>query len=324
MNNETTSVTGSEMDRNFALLIDGDNVSPKYISGIIEEMTTKYGNLSYRRIYGDFTKTSKNSWKDVLLDNSITPIQQYNNTVGKNSSDSALIIDAMDILYTGKVDGFCIVSSDSDFTRLASRLRESRMYVVVMGENKTPRSIRMACDKFVTLENLIDQDDNVANSRKKKDSRKNPEALTRVFVNKVISDIIADNANNGRQTHLGELGSKLVAIYPDFDTRNYGYSSLSRMIEETGEFKLYKNANAYYVTMRESGEDVYSFAIRTIKGEGPEGLDIGELSNRIHAEYPSFSPKAYGYSQFQKFVSSVPGARIFAEGNTKKVVLEEQ
>ena len=319
---DSENITREALNKNFALLIDGDNVSPKYISGIIEEMTTKYGNLSYRRIYGDFTKTAKNSWKDVLLDNSITPIQQYNNTVGKNSSDSALIIDAMDILYTGKVDGFCIVSSDSDFTRLASRLRESRMYVVVMGEDKTPRSIRMACDKFVTLENLINQDD--SDNSQKKDSKKKSAALTRALVNTVISDIIADNDNNGRATHLGELGSKLVAIYPDFDTRNYGYSSLSRMIEETAEFKLYKHANAYYVAMRESGEDVYSFAIRTIKGEGPAGLDIGELSNRIHAEYPSFSPKAYGYSQFQKFVSSVPGARIFAEGNSKKVVLEEQ
>ena len=322
---DSETISRDMLDRNFALLIDGDNVSPKYISGIIEEMTTKYGNLSYRRIYGDFTKTAKNSWKDVLLDNSITPIQQYNNTVGKNSSDSALIIDAMDILYSGKVDGFCIVSSDSDFTRLASRLRESRMYVVVMGEDKTPRSIRMACDKFVTLENLIDQDESDAD-RKKKDSKKKPTAtLTRAFVNTVISDIIADNDNNGRATHLGELGSKLVAIYPDFDTRNYGYSSLSRMIEETKEFNLYKNANAYYVSLKEvtTKKDVYALAVKLIKDAGKKGLDIGELSNRIHAEIPSFTPKAYGYSQFQKFVSSIPGATMYAEGNTKWVVLEE-
>ncbi|MBP5152303.1 MAG: NYN domain-containing protein, partial [Lachnospiraceae bacterium] len=294
---DSETISRDMLDRNFALLIDGDNVSPKYISGIIEEMTTKYGNLSYRRIYGDFTKTAKNSWKDVLLDNSITPIQQYNNTVGKNSSDSALIIDAMDILYSGKVDGFCIVSSDSDFTRLASRLRESRMYVVVMGEDKTPRSIRMACDKFVTLENLIDQDE--SDSGKKKDSKKKPTAtLTRAFVNTVISDIIADNDNNGRATHLGELGSKLVAIYPDFDTRNYGYSSLSRMIEETKEFNLYKNANAYYGSLKEdtTKKDVYALAVKLIKDAGKKGLDIGELSNRIHAEIPSFTPKAYGYS----------------------------
>ncbi len=316
----------STFERNFALLIDGDNVSPKYIAGIIEEMTTKYGNLSLRRIYGDFTKNDKNSWKKVLLDNSLTPIQQYSNTVGKNSSDSALIIDAMDILYTGKVDGFCIVSSDSDFTRLATRLRESRMYVIVMGENKTSRSIRMACDKFVTLENLIDQDsDETATGRKKKESKKKSEALTRAAVNTAISNIIADNDNNGRQTYLGELGSKLVAIYPDFDTRNYGYSSLSRMIEETPEFRLHKNSSSYYVSSREieSKEDVFSFAEKAIREAGAKGLDIGDLSNRLHLEYPNFSPKAYGYSQFQKFVSSIPGTRLLAEANNKRVFMED-
>lgn len=323
MNTETI---GSTFERNFALLIDGDNVSPKYISGIIEEMSTKYGNLSLRRIYGDFTRNDKNSWKTVLLDNSLTPIQQYSNTVGKNSSDSALIIDAMDILYTGKVDGFCIVSSDSDFTRLATRLRESRMYVIVMGENKTPRSIRMACDKFVTLENLIDQDsDEAPTGKKKKESKKKSEALTRVAVNTAIGNIIADNDNNGRQTYLGELGSKLVAIYPDFDTRNYGYSSLSRMIEETAEFRLIKNSSSYYVSLRQmaSKEDVFSFAEKAIRDAGAKGLDIGDLSNRLHLEYPAFSPKAYGYSQFQKFVSSIPGTRMLAEANNKRVFMED-
>ena len=247
---DSNNVRVSGLDRKFALLIDADNVSPKYISGIIEEMTTKYGTLSYRRIYGDFTQSAKTGWKNVLLDNSITPIQQYSNTVRKNSSDSALIIDAMDILYTGKVDGFCIVSSDSDFTRLATRLKESGMYVVVMGEDKTPRSIRMACDKFVTLENLIDQDE-TDDSKKKKDTRgKKPEVLTRTVVNAVISDIIADNDNNGRQTHLGELGSKLVAIYPDFDTRNYGAPKLSKFLEQFSSLELVKDENVTYVNVK--------------------------------------------------------------------------
>ena len=309
----------SETDgRVFALLIDGDNVSPKYISAVINEMTTKYGSLSYRRIYGDFTNNAKNGWKSVLLDNSITPIQQYNNTIGKNSSDSALIIDAMDILYTGKVSGFCIVSSDGDFTRLASRLRESQMYVVVMGEEKTPRSIRMACDKFIALENLIEQDDSV---KKNKKQTKKAEALSRSFVNQLISEIILANANNNRQTHLGELGSKIDSRYPDFDTRDYGYSSLSKMIEETAEFSLYKIQNDYYVKMADEGEkeDVYAFALRIINESGESGIDIGELSNRIHLEFSSFSPKQYGYSQFQKFVAAIPSTRMFTEGNIKKV-----
>ena len=134
-------------DKRYAVLIDSDNISSKYISDILDEMT-KYGVITYKRIYGDWTSTQANKWKKELMENSITPIQQFRNTVGKNATDSTLIIDAMDILYTNNVDGFCIVSSDGDFTRLASRLRESGMDVIGMGENKTPRSFRAACSVF--------------------------------------------------------------------------------------------------------------------------------------------------------------------------------
>lgn len=314
-----------EKEKVFALLIDADNVSPKYLSAIIEEITTKYGNISYRRIYGDFTEQRKKSWKDVLRDNSITPIQQYENTVGKNSTDCALIIDTMDILYTGKVDGFVLVSSDGDFTRLASRLRESQMYVVVMGEEKTPRAIRMACDKFITLENLIEQDDVSyrKNNGSKKESKK--QVLGKEYVVRLMTDIITSNENAGRATHLGELGSKIDARYPDFDTRDYGYSTLSKMIDELDGFSLIKKGTAYYVALEETDSkgDVYAFARSLILKSGENGMDIGELSNQLHINYPSFSPKAYGYSQFQKFVSSIPGASLFTEDNGKRVVLEE-
>ncbi|MCQ2518916.1 MAG: NYN domain-containing protein [Lachnospiraceae bacterium] len=315
-----------EKSKVFALLIDADNVSPKYMSAIIEEMTTKYGSLSYKRIYGDFTETRKKSWKEILQENSLTPIQQYENTVGKNSSDSALIIDAMDILYTGNVDGFCIVSSDSDFTRLASRLKESQMYVIVMGEEKTPRSIRMACDKFITLENLIEsEDDDKKSGNGKKNNRKRQQVLEKKFILSLMTDIINDNDNNGRATHLGELGSKINARYPDFDTRDYGYSTLSKMIEESDGFVLEKKGTAYYVSITNTNSkgDVYALARNIIIKNGPEGMNISELSNQLHAALPSFSPKAYGYSQFQRFVSSIPGARLYAEDYGKRVVIEE-
>lgn len=315
-----------EKSKVFALLIDADNVSPKYMSAIIEEMTTKYGSLSYKRIYGDFTETRKKSWKEILQENSLTPIQQYENTVGKNSSDSALIIDAMDILYTGNVDGFCIVSSDSDFTRLASRLKESQMYVIVMGEEKTPRSIRMACDKFITLENLIEsEDDDKKAGNGKKNNRKRQQVLEKKFILSLMTDIINDNDNNGRATHLGELGSKINARYPDFDTRDYGYSTLSKMIEESDGFVLEKKGTAYYVSITNTNSkgDVYALARNIIIKSGPEGMNISELSNQLHAVLPSFSPKAYGYSQFQRFVSSIPGARLYAEDYGKRVVIEE-
>ena len=138
-------------DKRFALLIDADNVSSKYIKPILDELS-KYGTITYKRIYGDWTSTLHAKWKDALLDNSITPIQQFSYTVGKNATDSAMIIDAMDILYSGNCDGFVLVSSDSDFTRLAIRLREAGMKVYGMGEKKTPKPFIVACDKFVYIE----------------------------------------------------------------------------------------------------------------------------------------------------------------------------
>ena len=141
-------------EKRFALIIDADNVSAKYIKPITDELS-KYGTITYKRIYGDWTSTLHAKWKDALLENSITPIQQFSYTTGKNATDSAMIIDAMDIMYTGSVEGFCIISSDSDFTRLASRIRESGLTVIGMGEKKTPVPFRKACDIFTTLELLV-------------------------------------------------------------------------------------------------------------------------------------------------------------------------
>ena len=143
------------MEDRFALLIDADNVSAKYIKPILDELS-KYGNVTYKRIYGDWTKTNNASWKEELLQNSITPIQQFSYTTGKNATDSAMIIDAMDMLYTSELEGFCLVSSDSDFTKLASRLRESGKTVIGMGEDKTPSPFRKACDIFTVLELLLE------------------------------------------------------------------------------------------------------------------------------------------------------------------------
>ena len=151
------------MEERYALLIDADNVSAKYIKPILDELS-KYGNVTYKRIYGDWTSTYNSSWKEVLLQNSITPIQQFSYTHGKNATDSAMIIDAMDMLYTSELEGFCLVSSDSDFTKLASRLRESGKMVIGMGEDKTPPPFRKACDIFTVLELLLE--DSMLENRK--------------------------------------------------------------------------------------------------------------------------------------------------------------
>lgn len=159
-------------DMKIAVLIDAENISSKYASIILQEASSM-GNLIYKRIYGNWTTPALNTWKKELLDNAIQPIQQYSNTVGKNSSDSSLIIDAMDLLYQKRLDAFCIVSSDSDFTRLASRLRESEMFVLGMGEQKTPRAFISACNKFVYLDLLHKASTNAAKGKKTKNNKKN-------------------------------------------------------------------------------------------------------------------------------------------------------
>ena len=186
-------------DKKFAVLIDSDNISAKYISYILDEMT-KYGVITYKRIYGDWTSSQMGKWKQELLENSITPIQQFSNTVGKNATDSALIIDAMDLLYTDNVDGFCIVSSDSDFTKLASRLRESGKEVIGMGEEKTPKSFRAACTVFTNLEILLDQDEESVGGG----------TVGREVIEQDIASIILENDDKNKATGLGEIGNRLV------------------------------------------------------------------------------------------------------------------
>ena len=225
-------------EKRFALLIDADNVSAKYIKPITDELSN-YGTVTIKRIYGDWTLTLHAKWKDTLLENSITPIQQFGYTQGKNATDSAMIIDAMDILYTGSVDGFCIVSSDSDFTRLASRLRESGRMVIGMGEKKTPTPFRRACDVFTTLELLLDD----ANGKRKGKGAGSGPSIEEV--EQAVVRIITDNQNNGKATGLGEVGSRLLKRYPDFDVRSYGTNLLSKLL---GKFAS--------VTITKRGSDV--------------------------------------------------------------------
>jgi Fe-S-cluster formation regulator IscX/YfhJ len=225
-------------DLRLAVLIDADNIPHRLIGGILEEIA-KYGSPTFKRIYADWTKPHVSGWKSVLLDHAITPIQQYSYTTGKNSSDSALIIDAMDILYTGRVDGFCVVSSDSDFTRLATRLREAGMKVFGMGEQKTPSPFRAACDKFIYIE-ILDQQDAGPKQIKLSDLRKKEKVISKAdktLVNLVTSSI-NDIADENGWAYLGELGNLLLKKRPDFDPRNYGFSKLILLIKSLGHFEI--------------------------------------------------------------------------------------
>lgn len=234
----------SSFDKRFALLIDADNVSAKYIKPILDELS-KYGTVTIKRIYGDWTSTLHAKWKDALLDNSITPIQQFSYTVGKNATDSAMIIDAMDILYTNSVDGFCLVSSDSDFTRLASRIRESGLTVVGMGEKKTPTPFRKACDVFTTLELLVGE------ARR---GREGASSLTIEEVERAVVGIITDNQNNGKSTGLGEVGSRLLKRYPDFDVRSFGTNLLSKLLSEFKSVNIRKEGSNVRVELAEGAD----------------------------------------------------------------------
>ena len=229
-------------DLHLAVLIDGDNVPSNYVKEMLEEIA-KYGNPTIKRIYGDWTNPRLKKWKDVLLQNAIVPIQQYGYTSGKNATDSAMIIDAMDILYSGKVNGFCLVSSDSDFTKLAMRLREAGMVVYGIGEKKTPDPFIVACDKFIYLEILNEeniQDDGASVSRKR--TKVKVDKLTPSVV-KLIKSTISDLEDDDGWAFLGEVGALLQKKQPNFDPRNYGFKKLTPLIKSIKKFEIEQRKN---------------------------------------------------------------------------------
>jgi Fe-S-cluster formation regulator IscX/YfhJ len=226
-----------------AVLIDADNVPYANVKEMFEEIA-KYGTPTFKRIYADWTKPTVTGWKNVLLENAITPIQQYSYTTGKNSSDSALIIDAMDILYTGKVDGFCIVSSDSDFTRLATRLREAGMKVIGIGEKKTLNPFITACDKFIYIEILKPETALPAENSNKKVSKNAKQAVNQPLnkidplIIKLCTDSISDLADENGWAFLGDLGNLMLKKKPDFDPRNYGFQKMLPLIRSMNKFEI--------------------------------------------------------------------------------------
>lgn len=236
-------------DDKLAVLIDADNVPYKNVKEMLEEIS-RNGTPTIKRIYADWTKPNASGWKNVLLENAITPIQQYSYTTGKNSSDSALIIDAMDILYSEKVNGFCIVSSDSDFTRLATRLREAGMMVMGFGEKKTPKPFISACDKFIYLEILNNTEESDLTetteepestvTKKTEKSKRKKEPLSKLDFKtiKLITESINDLGDEEGWTFLGNLGSFIIKKKPDFDPRNFGFPKLLPLIKSIGKIEI--------------------------------------------------------------------------------------
>lgn len=236
-----------ENTKKFAVLIDADNSSVNSISSVLEEVA-KYGIASVKRVYGDWSSDSLKKWREVLLPHAITPVQQFAYTSGKDATDMILIIDAMDLLYGGALDGFCIVSSDSDFTPLASRIRESGLVVYGFGRKKTPEPFKKACDKFISIENLIaeeKEEEKQSTETKNNEDTKKPSPIdkeeTKAPIDKATLNLIykavKDNSDDNGWANLGSIGTYLSTVKPDFDTRNYGFSKLSGLVQSLELFE---------------------------------------------------------------------------------------
>jgi len=304
-------------EKKFALLIDADNISAKYIKIIIEELS-KYGTITYKRLYGDLTKSNNRNWKNALLSHSINPVQQYNYTTGKNSTDSAMIIDAMDILYSGSVNGFCLATSDSDFTRLAMRLRESGMTVIGMGEQKTPEPFRVSCERFFFIDLLSDDEDNEMDTDKNNEINNETDAVTPIAVlESLVSKIIMENGVNGTSMDIGELGSRITKYDPAFDMRNYGYTKFSKFLENFKNIQLSFTENTVTAILKDS--EISLIAIETdiiaLLSECEKySCNTGQLNQKLLALHPTFNFENYGYTRFSKLLSDLKSVKVTSLG----------
>ncbi len=319
-------------EKRFAILIDADNIAPKYIKSILNEISNK-GTITYKRIYCDWTGNIASSWKKVLLNNSLTPVQQYSYTYGKNSTDSAMIIDAMDILYDGEVDGFALCSSDSDFTRLAVRLREAGKIVIGLGESKTPAPFCAACNEFKFLDRITDDDDDEKSAKtskkgsksntakassgskkdKEEDKDEGEDSITPIeTIAASLRDIILENGNETNGIDMGELGSRLQKRFPAFDTRNYGYSKFSIFLKTFDFLTMDHVGTSINVMLNIPAEDisVESEIVEMVKGYGDKGVNLGSLSSDIRNKYPNFNTKEYGFSKFEQYIRSISALEV--------------
>lgn len=303
-------------EKKFALLIDADNISAKYIKIIIDELG-KYGTITYKRLYGDLSRTNNKSWKSALLSHSINPVQTYNYTTGKNSTDSAMIIDAMDILYSGKVDGFCLATSDSDFTRLAVRLREAGMSVIGMGESKTPEPFRVSCERFFFLDLLWDDTLNETENETD-DENKEEDGITPLpALESMIAKIIMNNGVDGNMMDIGELGSRITKSDPAFDIRNYGYTKFSKFLEQFPSLKLVNNDNHVSAYLQEASislDAIENEVIHILLDVEGHSMNTGQLNQNLCKIYPTFDVQNYGYNRFSKMLTEFKSVKVTSLG----------
>lgn len=318
-------------NKKFAVLIDAENISTVYLEGILNEVAL-YGTVTYKRMYGDFSSSRMTAWNQKAVEYSIVQVQQPRYSTAKNCSDIMLVIDAMDILHNDKVEGFCIVSSDSDFTRLVNRLCEDGKEVIGMGNRMASRSLKAACTEYKSLEILIENEENDENEENEENTvdKSNKEDLTKTasadkeeqtetnvelsIIKEAIKNIIMSNERKGKATGLGEIGNRLVKTYSDFDVRNYGYKSLTTFIEDMEEFEIEKQKNIPFVSIMNnkiSKLDIENYIIEVVK---KTPIDLGNLGNKVHEKFKNFNVRDYGYSKFESFICSMPKLEVKETG----------
>ena len=322
-------------EKRFAVLIDTDNISTKYIANIMSEISN-YGVATYKRAYGDLTRKENKNWEKILLEHSITPVLQYSYTFGKNSTDSAMIIDAMDILYSGHVEGFGIVSSDSDFTRLAVRLRESGMTVIGMGEKKSAKPFVKSCTLFKYLDLISKNETDNKKNRKSElpeqvedvadidESLEENEVVDKNDILAAIIDIFNERDVDREGLNIGELGQRLTKIYSDFDVRNYGYSRLSVFLKsfdclETKDAYVYlRNGQVGSIpTLTELEGTIIAFLK---KHRSRDGVNIVVMKRVLEEEYPGFDIANYGYSKLSTFFKDFSSLETKLSGKSNSVM----
>lgn len=300
-------------DKNIALLIDADNIGANYIENILSELV-KYGKVTIRRMYGDWSKDRLKPWLENSSKYSLTPVMQSNDTPKKNASDIGLVIDAMDILYAGQVDGFCIVSSDSDFNKLAKRLRESGNMIIGMGEKKTPESFRASCEKFIFLD-ILENDEETSQEN---GSKKETVFTEKSVIEKTILEMLLDSGSN--RMYLGEVGNRLNNMFSDFDVRNYNYSKLSEFIIEFDNFSLKNENGKYWVILNDfSIKNINNTIIKLYKDKGINEMNIGELKKELSKLIPNinFLIKQSGVTKFSTFLEKKVDIIAVEKNNAK-------
>lgn len=308
------------MGNRIAVLIDAENTSVNYVDVVVKELK-QYGDIAVQRMYGDFSRKEMEAWSNKGLEYAIVPIHQARYTATKNASDIMLVIDAMDILFQGTADIFCIVTSDSDFTRLASRLREGGKKVIGMGKSNASKAFITACNEYKFLDKIseeaeeIDEEDNAGNS-----------AVTPLSeIKKALNYMIQQAESNGEQLYLGGAKSKLQREFADFDERNYGYSVFRKFVEEETRFAVEMNGSTAYITRKNADkkQDISSRVEGYVLEKAEKRIELGLLGKELLEKFPKFKYRDLGYTKLSKYIQSVTGVEIISTDGRKIVALKK-